>query len=553
MLARRCALARLRAQTGLHLTRTVCNRLSTVPEPSAISRERVPTRQRELLSPVETQDTTKMKAAAGAGALLGVAGVSLASYTHFLWLQPLLPDLAAATLVLAGGGLCSFAAQQQKKASIDGASSIAKPRKTVKGASEYAIQLTPLNDEDKFASALKAIAQGASSSDANDAGAPAQKRQLGTAAEKALTDAEQTADEAQKEAREAAEKEALEALKTELEAGIPAQSLRRKLSPRVFVIDFDTRPPASRSARGAPRAAPSMRALLDELREQVSLLIHVASEWDEVVLRVTSPGGAVSDYGLAAAQFARLKAAGIKTTACVDLVAASGGYMLACAADRIVAAPFSIIGSIGVIAGAPNVHRLLDRGGIEFVQRTAGEYKRTINIFTPNTEEGLKKFDEELRLIHDSFRDHVAMHRGDRIDNVGSVCTGETWLALHAEPLGLVDQLSTSDAYLRGRQRDADVYLIRPKPESRPSGLMQLLSSTADAAHAAAERLIGVLPPILGWEHLGKAARPDGATGIGAAADHDMLMRELRQPPLLRAGGAGGALAGDAAAVAEGK
>ena len=266
---------------------------------------------------------------------------------------------------------------------------------------------------------------------------------MSQAAEEALSKAEAAAEEVAKAERQAAKEAAMSRLQEQLAAGDEPRRLRQALSPRVFVIDFDTRPPA-RQGSGPPRPAPSNRALLDDLRETVSLLLHVATPFDEVVLRVTSPGGPVTDYGLAAAQFGRLKAAGVKTTACVDLVAASGGYMIACAADKILAAPFSIVGSIGVVAGVPNVHRLLERGGVEYVQRTAGNFKRTINIFTPNTEEGLKKFDEELQLVHTAFMAHVGEHRKERLtrslEDVCLRCVAEVRAALarlHALTPGL--------------------------------------------------------------------------------------------------------------------
>ena len=214
-------------------------------------------------------------------------------------------------------------------------------------------------------------------------------------------------------------------------------------------------------------------------------------------MRITSPGGPVSDYGLAAAQLARLKASGVATTACVDLVAASGGYMLACAAGRVLSAPFAIVGSIGVVAQAPNVHRLLDKSGVEVVQRTAGEYKRTLQVFQPNTPEGLAKFDEELAAIHAAFVAHVATHRAEAIGDVPAVCTGESWLGVHAQPLGLVDGLATSDEYLRARQMHADAYLLRPTQPKRPSGVLQMLTRFSEAATdaiSAVRRMTDAMP-----------------------------------------------------------
>merc|ERR1711920_1094722 len=139
----------------------------------------------------------------------------------------------------------------------------------------------------------------------------------------------------------------------------------------------------------------------------MGFVLASASEHDEVLLRLASPGGAVPTYGLAAAQLQRIRDAGIRLTICVDTVAASGGYMMACVADHVIAAPFAMVGSIGVIAGSPNFHELLERNQVEFTQVTAGKYKRTVNVLTPNTPEGIAKFKEDVEVIHTSFKEHV--------------------------------------------------------------------------------------------------------------------------------------------------
>ena len=461
-------------------------------EASTPAKTKTPTRQHELLSPKVEEHKHKKIAMGGAGAVLSTSGLGLLAYSHITYAQLIAwaPDVAGVSLLAAGGGVAYMALMPPKGT---------KP----KGGKGLKLELVPLNDSQRFASASAAVKDKATGGSA-----------MGEAAEAALSKAEKAAAESAKAARKAAEEAALSALTKEIESGeVEPQRLRQKLSPRVFVLDFDTRPPAA----GPPARPPSNRMLIDDLREQVSLLLHIASPYDEVVLRITSPGGAVTDYGLASAQFARLKAAGVRTTACVDLVAASGGYMIACAADQILAAPFSIVGSIGVVAGIPNVHRLLERGGVEYVQRTAGNYKRTVNIFTPNTEEGLRKFDEELQLVHTAFKEHVSTHRAGKIGDVDAVCTGESWLSLHAEPLGLVDAICTSDQYLRARQAEADVFLLRAEKPAKKQNLLSLLTnSAASVAQAAADRVLDAVAPIAGWQQRLERQQHDEGFGGGA-------------------------------------
>jgi serine protease SohB len=199
------------------------------------------------------------------------------------------------------------------------------------------------------------------------------------------------------------------------------------------------------------------------LREEISAITAVARPEDEVVVRLESPGGGVAHYGLAAAQLARLKDKKVKLTVCVDRVAASGGYMMACVADRIVAAPFAIVGSIGVVAQVPNVNRLLKKHDIDFEEMTAGEYKRTVSMFGEITEKGRQKFGEQLEETHTLFKDFVKTQR-PALD-VAKVATGEYWLAKRALELGLVDQLSTSDDYLLSRVDDANLFQVQFRPE----------------------------------------------------------------------------------------
>lgn len=219
-------------------------------------------------------------------------------------------------------------------------------------------------------------------------------------------------------------------------------------TPRVFVLDFH-----------GDLFASAVRSL----REEVSALVSVARPIDEVVVRLESPGGAVPHYGLAAAQLARLKDKQVKVTVCIDRIAASGGYLMACIADSVVAAPFAIVGSIGVVAQVPNVHRLLKRFDIDYEEATAGEFKRTVSFFGEVTEKGRAKLQEQLEETHHLFKSFVRQMR-PRMD-IDRVATGEYWLGSRALELGLVDQLGTSDDYLLARSAEAQLYRLHFKPE----------------------------------------------------------------------------------------
>ncbi|APE32182.1 protease SohB [Halomonas aestuarii] len=214
--------------------------------------------------------------------------------------------------------------------------------------------------------------------------------------------------------------------------------------PTVWVLDFHGDLKASATGR---------------LAEEVSAVLEVAGENDEVVLRLESAGGLVHGYGLAAAELDRLRQAGLTTTVCVDKVAASGGYLMACSADHLRAAPFAVIGSIGVVAQLPNLHRLLKRHDIDVELLTAGRYKRTLTVFGENTEEGRDKFIEDLETTHQLFKRHVAERRPDL--DIESVATGEIWYGSDALERGLVDALGTSEAYLAQRMPEARVISLK--------------------------------------------------------------------------------------------
>ena len=197
----------------------------------------------------------------------------------------------------------------------------------------------------------------------------------------------------------------------------------------------------------------------DNLREEISAVLDVTRSGDEVLVKLESGGGMVHSYGLAASQLQRVRDAGIKLTIAVDKVAASGGYMMACVANHILAAPFAIIGSIGVLMQLPNFNRLLKRADIEFEQVTAGEYKRTLTMFGENTDEDREKVQEDIDDTHALFKEFVSERR-EQVD-IESVATGEIWFGKRALDKGLVDELQTSDAYVQNCLAERDVFEVK--------------------------------------------------------------------------------------------
>ncbi len=222
---------------------------------------------------------------------------------------------------------------------------------------------------------------------------------------------------------------------------------RKKNNQKIYVLDF----------KGDVQAS-----AVENLREEITLILATAkSGRDRVVVRLESPGGMVHGYGLAAAQLVRLRDAGFHLTICVDKVAASGGYMMACIASEIISAPFAVVGSIGVVAQVPNFNRLLKEHNIDFELYTAGQYKRTVTMFGENTEEGKAKFEEELQQTHALFKHFVEKYRPQL--NVEKVATGEHWYGEDALSLNLVDKLQTSDEYLLSLLPQHDVYAVQTR------------------------------------------------------------------------------------------
>ena len=222
-----------------------------------------------------------------------------------------------------------------------------------------------------------------------------------------------------------------------------AEAKESSSRPRSFVLDFKGDLKAS--------AVPS-------LREEVSAILQVATAEDEVIVRLENHGGVVHEHGLAASQLARIRDRDIPLTVCVDKVAASGGYLMACVASKIYVAPFAILGSIGVLAQIPNFNRLLDSHGVDFEQITAGKYKRTVTMFGENTDEDRAKLKEELEDVHTLFKTAVSKYRPNL--DLDKVATGEHWYGSMALELGLADEIRTSDELLSDLSADRDLYSL---------------------------------------------------------------------------------------------
>ncbi len=238
--------------------------------------------------------------------------------------------------------------------------------------------------------------------------------------------------------------------------------------PRSFIIDFKGDLKAS--------AVPS-------LREEVSAVLDVATDNDEVIVRLENHGGVVHEHGLAASQLARIRDHGIPLHVCVDKVAASGGYLMACVATKIYAAPFAILGSIGVLAQIPNFNRMLDSHGVDFEQITAGKYKRTVTMFGENTDEDRAKLKEELEDVHALFKSAVAQYRPDL--DLELIATGEHWYGTRAQELGLADEIKTSDELLRERVQERDLYELSYKiKQPLPKRLMANIDGVLEKAVA---------------------------------------------------------------------
>lgn len=263
------------------------------------------------------------------------------------------------------------------------------------------------------------------------------QQRIGDALKAVLDDADSLKNE--HKAREKSEKKALKEKKKQRKAGDEVAHKKR-----LFVLEFD----GDIKASGC-----------DNLREEISAILPRIEEGDSVLVKLESPGGMVHSYGLASSQLQRIVDAGVPLTVAVDQVAASGGYMMACVAQRIIAAPFAVIGSIGVVAQLPNFHRLLKKNAVDFEILTAGEFKRTLTMFGENTDKGREKFVEELEDTHTLFKDYVSSRRPDL--DIAAVATGETWYGSQAVEKGLIDAVQTSEAFIQEQLKEQDVYSVK--------------------------------------------------------------------------------------------
>lgn len=239
--------------------------------------------------------------------------------------------------------------------------------------------------------------------------------------------------------------------------------------PKLFVLNFNGDIKASQS---------------ENLSNEISHILECAKPNDQVLLKLESPGGMVSGYGLAASELKRVKDAGLKLTVAVDKVAASGGYMMACVADHIMAAPFAIIGSIGVVAQIPNFNKLLKKNSIDYEVITAGKFKRTLTVFGENTDDGREKFKEQLEDIHILFKDFVTSNRPQLTDNIENIATGEYWFGEQCVEKKLIDEVKTSEDFLF---KNKDQYEIYEVTTEKKKSFVEKLSDSA--AHAVAKKV----------------------------------------------------------------
>lgn len=255
----------------------------------------------------------------------------------------------------------------------------------------------------------------------------------------------------------------LKSLKADRKAEKEREKSLKESRNRLFVIDF----------KGDIKATES-----GALREAITGILLEKREGDRVLIRLENAGGLVTEHGLAASQLTRLRARGIPLIVAVDKVAASGGYLMAVVADRIIAAPFAVVGSIGVVAQLPNFHRVLERHGVDYELHTAGDYKRTLTLFGENTEAGREKLRQQLEETHGLFKDFIRDYRPSL--DLAQVATGEYWHGRQALALGLIDEIKTSDDFLLEAADTADLYKVSYATHKKP--LDRLLSSLTQAA-----------------------------------------------------------------------
>ncbi len=243
------------------------------------------------------------------------------------------------------------------------------------------------------------------------------------------------------------------------------KKFKNKKNKKLFILDFN----------GDIKASAA-----ESLRKCVTQVINLADPLkDNVLIRLESPGGMVSGYGLAASELSRLRDANLNLTVAVDKVAASGGYLMSCVANKIIAAPFAIVGSIGVVAGMPNFNKLLKKNNIDYDVLTAGKYKRTLTMFGENTQEGREKFIDQLEQIHNLFKKFVNKYRPNL--DMEKIGTGEYWFGEDAVNLGLIDEIKTSEDYLLNLNKTHEIFLL--EHEEKKKLIEKLLQSASSTIH----------------------------------------------------------------------
>jgi serine protease SohB len=206
----------------------------------------------------------------------------------------------------------------------------------------------------------------------------------------------------------------------------------------------------------------------------IDFVIANREQLSGVVIRVSSPGGLVMEYGYLYEQTRRLRSAGIPVTAIIDQVGASGGYLMVLPAEKIIVGELSLIGSVGVVSLVINVHDALQRWGVRPFEVTAGEYKRTLSPFSEVTPEKERAFAEELAQIHDAFR-HIVTEWRPSVDE--ALLNGRAWIGRQAVEAKLADEVGNSNEYLLKLNESTPLlYIHTVEPGSR--GLASLLRAS---------------------------------------------------------------------------
>jgi len=228
-----------------------------------------------------------------------------------------------------------------------------------------------------------------------------------------------------------------------------------------------------------------------------------------VALLINSPGGSPVQSHLIYRRIRQLAAESERPViAFAEDVAASGGYMIACAADEIFCDPSSIVGSIGVVGGSFGFPKLMDKLGVERRLYTSGEHKAMLDPFLPENPQDVDRLKALQRDIHEEFIELVKRSRGARLKGPEkTLFSGEYWTGGKAIELGLADGIGDVRATLRARFGDDVVtplvapargWFRRVQPAIRPSDIAGL-PRAADFA----EEIISALEARALWARYG--------------------------------------------------